>query len=220
MRGVPRRTRHPGLDQGQGQRDAAAGHDHDGHLPDPDPGARPRGPAAHERDLPALPRRRRRSCANGGPVKLVLQERFRQDEPNTRDTIALVLRPTGFGGTSATRGVHWHVDRRSTISRPTRAPRRSTTCRSTRTTARSRSSSPRSAGLAPDQRPARHRAPEDRRDAPAHGLHRLPQPGGPWSTDARPGHRRRHLDAGHRPQPAVHQEGGQREAGGQLPQRR
>ncbi len=48
--------------------------------------------------------------ANGGPVKLILQERFRQDEPNTRDTIALVLRPTGFGGTSATRGVHWHVD--------------------------------------------------------------------------------------------------------------
>jgi nitrate/TMAO reductase-like tetraheme cytochrome c subunit len=48
--------------------------------------------------------------ANGGPVKLVLNARYRKDEPNTRDTIALVLRPAGFGGTSDTRGVHWHID--------------------------------------------------------------------------------------------------------------
>jgi nitrate/TMAO reductase-like tetraheme cytochrome c subunit len=48
--------------------------------------------------------------ANGGPVKLILRDRFRKDQQNTRDTIALVLRPVGFGGTTATRGVHWHVD--------------------------------------------------------------------------------------------------------------
>ena len=48
--------------------------------------------------------------ANGGPVKLVLNARYRKDEPNTRDTIALVLRPAGFGGTTDTRGVHWHID--------------------------------------------------------------------------------------------------------------
>jgi len=48
--------------------------------------------------------------ADGGPVKLVLKERFHADETNTRDTIALVLRPVGFGGTSGTRGVHWHID--------------------------------------------------------------------------------------------------------------
>ncbi len=48
--------------------------------------------------------------ANGGPVKLVLTARYRTDESNTRDTIALVLRPAGFGGTTDTRGVHWHVD--------------------------------------------------------------------------------------------------------------
>ena len=47
--------------------------------------------------------------ANGGPVKLLLDERYRQDEPNTRDTIALVVRPVGFGGESTTRGVHWHI---------------------------------------------------------------------------------------------------------------
>lgn len=48
--------------------------------------------------------------ADGGPVKLVLGARFRSDEANTRDTIALVLRPAGFGGSTATRGVHWHID--------------------------------------------------------------------------------------------------------------
>ena len=48
--------------------------------------------------------------ANGGPVKLVLQARYRGDEPNTRDMIALVLRPAGLGGATATRGVHWHID--------------------------------------------------------------------------------------------------------------
>jgi nitrate/TMAO reductase-like tetraheme cytochrome c subunit len=48
--------------------------------------------------------------ANGGPVKLVIQEKFREDEPNTKDTIALVLRPAGFGTPSLARGVHWHID--------------------------------------------------------------------------------------------------------------
>jgi nitrate/TMAO reductase-like tetraheme cytochrome c subunit len=47
--------------------------------------------------------------ANGGPIKLVLQDRYRKDEPNTRDTVALVLRPAGFGGDSETKGVHWHI---------------------------------------------------------------------------------------------------------------
>lgn len=47
--------------------------------------------------------------ANGGPVKLVLQERFHADEANSKDSVALVLRPSGFGGDTATRGVHWHI---------------------------------------------------------------------------------------------------------------
>jgi hypothetical protein len=47
---------------------------------------------------------------NGGPVRLTLQNRYRKDEPNTRDSVALVLRPAGFGGTSGTRGVHWHIE--------------------------------------------------------------------------------------------------------------
>jgi len=48
--------------------------------------------------------------ANGGPVKLVIQEKFHEDEPNTKDTIALVLRPAGFGTPSQARGLHWHID--------------------------------------------------------------------------------------------------------------
>jgi len=47
--------------------------------------------------------------AQGGPIKLVLHNRYNLDEEVTRDSIALVLRPFGFGGTGDTRGVHWHI---------------------------------------------------------------------------------------------------------------
>jgi nitrate/TMAO reductase-like tetraheme cytochrome c subunit len=47
--------------------------------------------------------------AKGGPVKLILNARYQKDERNTRDQVALVVRPTGFGGETGTRGVHWHV---------------------------------------------------------------------------------------------------------------
>ena len=46
---------------------------------------------------------------NGGPVRLVITEKFHEDEANTRDTIALVLRPAGFGGATGTKGIHWHI---------------------------------------------------------------------------------------------------------------
>jgi nitrate/TMAO reductase-like tetraheme cytochrome c subunit len=46
---------------------------------------------------------------NGGPIKLILGSRFKADETNTRESVALVLRPAGFGEGSATRGMHWHV---------------------------------------------------------------------------------------------------------------
>jgi len=46
---------------------------------------------------------------NGGPIKLVLGTRFREDKANTRESVALVLRPAGFGAGSATRGMHWHI---------------------------------------------------------------------------------------------------------------
>jgi NapC/NirT cytochrome c family, N-terminal region. len=46
---------------------------------------------------------------NGGPIRLVMNTRFRSDATNTREAVALVLRPAGFGAGTATRGMHWHV---------------------------------------------------------------------------------------------------------------
>jgi len=46
---------------------------------------------------------------DGGPVRLVLRTRFSQDEANTRQQVAAVLRPSGFGLGTLTRGVHWHI---------------------------------------------------------------------------------------------------------------
>jgi nitrate/TMAO reductase-like tetraheme cytochrome c subunit len=47
---------------------------------------------------------------NGGPVRIILRPRYEPDEENTREMVALVLRPVGLGQESSVRGVHWHVD--------------------------------------------------------------------------------------------------------------
>lgn len=46
---------------------------------------------------------------NGGPVKLVLRTRYALDEDNTRQQVATVMRPSGLGTGTATRGIHWHI---------------------------------------------------------------------------------------------------------------
>jgi nitrate/TMAO reductase-like tetraheme cytochrome c subunit len=46
---------------------------------------------------------------NGGPIKLVLGSRFRDDEKNTRESVALVMRPAGFRAGGTTKGLHWHI---------------------------------------------------------------------------------------------------------------
>jgi nitrate/TMAO reductase-like tetraheme cytochrome c subunit len=72
-------------------------------------------PAPDHKDLPPSTATCRRChdvnqlVDNGGPIKLVLGARYRSDEANTREGIALVLRPAGFGEGTATRGMHWHV---------------------------------------------------------------------------------------------------------------
>jgi nitrate/TMAO reductase-like tetraheme cytochrome c subunit len=50
-----------------------------------------------------------RLLANGGPIKLVLHDQYALDENSTRQQVALVVRPAGFGGQGTTVGVHWHV---------------------------------------------------------------------------------------------------------------
>ena len=46
---------------------------------------------------------------NGGSIKLILGTIYSSDQKNTRQTVALVLRPAGFGAGTQTRGLHWHV---------------------------------------------------------------------------------------------------------------
>jgi len=65
---------------------------------------------------------------NGGPVKLVLRPRYKPDKANTRETIAIMIRPAGMGqgsGTTGTpgaaaddgvKGVHWHVQQKVTYT--------------------------------------------------------------------------------------------------------
>jgi nitrate/TMAO reductase-like tetraheme cytochrome c subunit len=47
--------------------------------------------------------------ANGGPIRLVLNNRYAKDQPNSLSTVATVVRPAGFGGSTDTKGVHWHI---------------------------------------------------------------------------------------------------------------
>ncbi|MEI7779296.1 MAG: NapC/NirT family cytochrome c [Actinomycetes bacterium] len=59
---------------------------------------------------------------NGGPIRLVLRPQYESDQANTRQVVAVVLRPQGLTGTTdagATegttgRGVHWHVQMKVT----------------------------------------------------------------------------------------------------------
>jgi nitrate/TMAO reductase-like tetraheme cytochrome c subunit len=63
--------------------------------------------------------------ANGGPVRLVLRPTYAQDKVNTRNLVAVVLRPVGLNmpGTGVSggqgegpRGVHWHVQQTVTYT--------------------------------------------------------------------------------------------------------
>lgn len=48
--------------------------------------------------------------AGGGPIRLVLHDRYALDPVNTRQSVALVVRPNGFGSGNTAVGVHWHID--------------------------------------------------------------------------------------------------------------
>jgi hypothetical protein len=48
--------------------------------------------------------------AGGGPLKLVVRDQYALDPPSTRSTVALVVRPSGFGSPEQQSvGVHWHI---------------------------------------------------------------------------------------------------------------
>jgi nitrate/TMAO reductase-like tetraheme cytochrome c subunit len=47
--------------------------------------------------------------ANGGPIQLLVHNRYALDAASTRETVALVVRPNGFGSQGTQVGVHWHI---------------------------------------------------------------------------------------------------------------
>lgn len=59
---------------------------------------------------------------NGGPVRLVMRVRYNPDQKNTREQVAVVLRPAGLGPdvenpeAGPVRGVHWHIAQRVTYT--------------------------------------------------------------------------------------------------------
>ncbi len=67
---------------------------------------------------------REKLTANGGPVNLVLRPRYKPDKANTREMVAIMLRPAGLGqpgavaegAEDAVRGVHWHIDQKVTYT--------------------------------------------------------------------------------------------------------
>lgn len=50
-------------------------------------------------------------AADGNPAKIVVRPRFRKDRQNTRETVAVVVRPPGLGG-EVGKGAHWHVQQK------------------------------------------------------------------------------------------------------------
>lgn len=54
--------------------------------------------------------------ANGGPIKLILRPQYKLDESNTKELIALVLRPGDQGEGGVGEGVHWHVEQNVTYT--------------------------------------------------------------------------------------------------------
>jgi nitrate/TMAO reductase-like tetraheme cytochrome c subunit len=51
--------------------------------------------------------------ADGGPMKLVMRPRFASDEKNTRQMVAVLIRPGSLG---QERGVHWHIQKKVTYT--------------------------------------------------------------------------------------------------------
>lgn len=56
-------------------------------------------------------------AAPGRPMDLVLKPRYREDRANTRETVAVMVRPAGLGGKHSI-GAHWHVQQKVEFTTP------------------------------------------------------------------------------------------------------
>jgi nitrate/TMAO reductase-like tetraheme cytochrome c subunit len=52
------------------------------------------------------------------PTKIVVHPRYREDRENTRETVAVVIRPRGLGQAGGGRGAHWHVQQKVEYTSP------------------------------------------------------------------------------------------------------
>jgi nitrate/TMAO reductase-like tetraheme cytochrome c subunit len=48
-------------------------------------------------------------AGDGNPTKIIVRPRFRDDKENTRETVAVVVRPPELGAKKGAPGAHWHV---------------------------------------------------------------------------------------------------------------
>jgi nitrate/TMAO reductase-like tetraheme cytochrome c subunit len=63
-------------------------------------------------------------AADGNPMKLVIHPRYLDDKANTRETVAVVVRPSGLSGSGGSRGAHWHVKQKVEFASPDEHSRR------------------------------------------------------------------------------------------------
>jgi nitrate/TMAO reductase-like tetraheme cytochrome c subunit len=57
-------------------------------------------------------------AGEGSQVKLVMHSIYREDKANTRETVAVMVRPYRLGEGQASRGAHWHVEQKVEYATP------------------------------------------------------------------------------------------------------
>lgn len=56
-----------------------------------------------------------------GQIKLILHPTYREDEANTRERVAVMVRPYRLGEGAASRGAHWHVEVKMEYATPSKS---------------------------------------------------------------------------------------------------
>ena len=57
-------------------------------------------------------------ASEGSPMKLVMHPIYREDKANTRETVAVMVRPYRLGEGEVSRGAHWHVEQKVEYASP------------------------------------------------------------------------------------------------------
>jgi nitrate/TMAO reductase-like tetraheme cytochrome c subunit len=57
-------------------------------------------------------------AGDGNPTKIIVHPRFRDDKANTRETVAVVVRPPELGSEKGAPGAHWHVKQKVEFTSP------------------------------------------------------------------------------------------------------